>query len=61
MTGLTGYGFELDIHDNGTCGDTSDDHVGVDALTLCSASQGTPTSLASQDITATLDLGDPLA
>ena len=58
MTGLTGYGVELDIHDNATCGDTSDDHVGVDALTLCSASEGTPTSLAAQDVTADFDLAD---
>ena len=29
MAGLTGFGVELDIFDNGDCGDTSDDHVGV--------------------------------
>jgi hypothetical protein len=59
MTGLGGYGVELDLHDNGVCGDTSDDHVGVDDLGLCSASEGTPTSLfASGDLSAVVDLGD---
>ncbi len=59
MTGLPGYGVELDVHDNGVCGDANGDHVGVDDLTLCNAKQGTPTSLfASGDLSATVDLGD---
>jgi hypothetical protein len=58
MTGLTGFGVELDIWNNGVCGDVSDDHVGVDDLTECSASQGTPTSLVSQDLTSLVDLAD---
>ena len=59
MMGLTGYGTELDLYDNGVCGDTNGNHVGVDDLTLCNAHQGTPTSLfASGDLSATVDLGD---
>ncbi|HEY2518202.1 MAG TPA: hypothetical protein VGI39_45350 [Polyangiaceae bacterium] len=58
MAGLTGYGVEFDIYDNGLCGDPSDDHVGVDTLTTCNASAGTPTSVAASDITATVDLAD---
>jgi hypothetical protein len=58
MTGLAGFGVELDIFDNGVCGDTSDDHVGVDNLDVCNATDGTPTSLYELDVTSTLDLGD---
>lgn len=59
MTGLSGYGVELDLHDNGVCGDSSEDHVGVDDLALCSSAEGTPTSLfASGDLSAVVDLGD---
>jgi hypothetical protein len=59
MTGLDGFGVELDVHDNGVCGDSSDDHVGVDALGLCSSAEGTPTSLfASSDLSSVVDLGD---
>ena len=58
MTGLTGYGVELDIYDNATCGDDSGDHVGVDDLTLCHPEEGTPTSLAETDVTGTVDLAD---
>lgn len=58
MGGLNGYGVELDIHNNGTCGDPSGDHVGVDALTLCDTANGTVTSLAAADATSTVDLAD---
>jgi hypothetical protein len=59
MTGLMGYGAELDLYDNTVCGDTNGDHVGVDDLTLCNAMEGTPTSLfASGNLSATVDLGD---
>ena len=59
MAGLSGFGVELDIFDNDVCGDTSNNHVGVDDLTICNAGAGTPTSLAEVDLaTATLDLGD---
>jgi hypothetical protein len=59
MTGLSGFGAELDLHDNAVCGDTNGDHVGIDALALCDAKEGTPTSLfASGDLSATVDLGD---
>jgi hypothetical protein len=58
MDGLSGYGVELDIHNNGGCGDGSDDHVGVDSLADCSAMSGQPQSLFSSDVTSTLDLAD---
>jgi hypothetical protein len=59
MTGLVGYGVELDLYDNAVCGDTNGDHVGVDDLTLCNTMEGTPTSLyATGDLTAMVDLGD---
>jgi hypothetical protein len=59
MTGLTGYGAELDLYDNAVCGDTNGDHVGVDDLALCNHHEGTPTSLfASGDLSAMVDLGD---
>jgi hypothetical protein len=58
MAGLAGYGVELDIYDNAECGDTSNDHVGADSLTLCDAMEGTPTSLQEQDVSSMLDLAD---
>jgi hypothetical protein len=56
MEGLAGYGVELDIHNNGSCGDSSDDHVGVDSLADCSS--GLPQSLFSTDVSSTFDLAD---
>jgi hypothetical protein len=56
MAGLAGFGVELDIFNNETCGDTSADHVGIDDLASCPG--GTPTSLYETDITSMLDLGD---
>jgi len=58
MTGLSGYGVELDIYDNGVCGDSNNDHVGIDDLSICSAKEGTPTSLTTADVTGTVDLAD---
>jgi hypothetical protein len=58
MTGLAGYGIELDTFDNRTCGDVSADHVGVDSLSVCSPDAGFPTSLVSKDVTAIVDVGD---
>ncbi len=58
MGGLTGFGVELDILDNEACGDSSDDHVGVDDLATCPAQAGMPTSLFEADVTSVLDLGD---
>ena len=58
MSGLDGYGVELDIFQNGNCGDVSNDHVGVDLLTVCSAGDGTPTSIAAADVSAVTDLAD---
>jgi Bacterial lectin/Stigma-specific protein, Stig1 len=59
MGGLTGYGVEFDVYNNGQCGDVSDDHVGVDSLAFCNASPSLPTSLfASPDLTATINLAD---
>lgn len=59
MAGLNGYGVELDIHNSGSCGDVSDDQVGIDDLTVCDPSNNAPTSLfASPDLSAQVDLGD---
>jgi hypothetical protein len=58
MTGLGGYGVELDIVDNGACGDVSGNHVGVDSLANCPASNGQPTSLFSDDLSGVVDLAD---
>jgi hypothetical protein len=55
MGGLAGYGVELDIYNNGVCGDTSADHVGVDSLSECAQQ---PTSLFASDLTGTIDLAD---
>ena len=57
MEGLDGFGVELDIYNNGQCGDSNGDHVGIDRLNNCGS--GLPTSLfASPDLTGTVDLGD---
>jgi hypothetical protein len=59
MGGLGGYGVEFDVYDNGQCGDTSSDHVGVDALSPCSSNSSMPTSLfASADLTSKINLAD---
>ncbi len=57
MAGLTGFGAELDIYDNGNCGDGNANHVGIDTLNSCGNSF--PTSLfASNDLTGTVTLYD---
>jgi hypothetical protein len=57
MTGLDGFGVELDVYDNGKCGDSNADHVGIDLLKDCGS--GMPTSLfASPDLTGTVTLDD---
>jgi hypothetical protein len=43
VSGLTGYGFELDTRQS-TCDDPMSDHVGIDGLSPCSTS-GPPTAL----------------
>jgi hypothetical protein len=59
MGGLGGYGVELDVYDNGQCGDTSSDHVGIDSLSPCPSGSSLPTSLfASSDLTSTINLVD---
>jgi hypothetical protein len=59
MGGLGGYGVEFDVYDNGQCGDTSSDHVGVDSLSPCSTNSSMPTSLfASADLTSKINLAD---
>jgi hypothetical protein len=59
MGGLTGYGVEFDVYNNGQCGDVSDDQVGVDSLAFCNSSPQLPTSLfASPDLTSTINLAD---
>ncbi len=58
MTGLDGYGVEFDIFGNGSCGDISADHVGVDSLANCPEGSSLPTSLFSTDATGIVDLAD---
>ncbi len=58
MAGLTGFGVEFDIFNNGACSDTSADHVGVDELAMCSAQAGMPTSVFEADLTSVVDVGD---
>jgi hypothetical protein len=58
MLGLSGYGVELDIYDNGGCGEASGDHVGVDSLASCSNNSGLPESLSSTDVSSVFDLAD---
>jgi hypothetical protein len=58
MTGLDGYGVELDIYDNGVCGDLSGNQVGVDDLSTCNAMEGTPSSLSAVDVSSMVDLAD---
>ena len=57
MSGLDGYGVELDIYNNSSCGDSNANHVGIDQLTSCGGGQ--PTSLfESPDLTGTVNLFD---
>jgi Bacterial lectin len=50
MEGLDGFGVELDIYNNGQCGDSNSDHVGIDMLSDCA---GLPTSIfASSALTS---------
>jgi hypothetical protein len=35
ITGLTGFGVEIDEFDNGSCGDSNSNHIGIDSLALC--------------------------
>ena len=46
IAGLTGYGFELDTRKE-TCSDPNANHVGVDALTPCSAGSSLPKALTA--------------
>jgi hypothetical protein len=57
MSGLIGYGVELDVYDNNQCGDSNANHVGIDSLDSCGS--GLLTSLfASPDLTGTVTLSD---
>jgi hypothetical protein len=57
MSGLTGFGAEFDVYDNGQCGDGNANHVGIDVLNSCGS--GLLTSLfASPDLTGTVTLSD---
>ena len=58
VVGLGGYGVEFDINDNGSCGDISDDQLGVDSLANCPAGNPLPTSLFSTDLTNQIDMAD---
>jgi hypothetical protein len=57
MEGLDGFGVEFDIYDNGNCGDSNADHVGIDLLSNCGS--GMPKSLAtSANLSSTVNLDD---
>ena len=57
MSGLDGFGVELDIYNNNGCGDSNANHVGIDQLTSCGS--GELTSLyASGDLGSMLNLFD---
>jgi hypothetical protein len=59
LVGLSnGFAVELDTFNNQDCGDTSDDHVGVDSVASCAAASGQPTSLAAVDVTSQVDIAD---
>jgi hypothetical protein len=58
MAGLDGFGVELDIFNNKLCSDTSNDHVGVDLLTICDTGAKTPITLGLADVSGTVDLAD---
>jgi hypothetical protein len=59
ISGLTGYGVELDIYNNMNCGDTNNDHIGIDLLPPCEPCvDTTPTSLYASQVTNFVDLGD---
>lgn len=56
MAALKGFGVEFDIFDNDVCGDTNDDHVGIDDLETCDAG-GAPASIFATSVLG-VDLGD---
>ncbi len=56
MGNLGGYGVEFDLYNNGQCGDSSSDHIGIDQLETCGSTM--PTSLFVKDMTGTLDIAD---
>jgi hypothetical protein len=60
MGGLDGYGVELDIYDNGRCGDMNANHVGIDWLLSCGADAGTalPTSLFASAPPGAINIAD---
>jgi hypothetical protein len=58
VVGLGGYGVEFDINDNDSCGDVSNDQLGVDSLANCPTADPLPTSLFSTDLTAIIDMAD---
>jgi hypothetical protein len=58
MTGLSGYGVELDIYDNGVCGDADDNHTAVDQLALCDPTDLFPTPVQVSANLMPDDIGD---
>jgi hypothetical protein len=54
MGGLDGYGVEIDVFNNGMCGDNDGNHIGVDALPSCTNNMPTPlfvtTNLTNPDL-----------
>jgi len=45
--GLTGYGVELDIFNNGPCDGGNGNHAGIDVLSACGTNAGVPTPVAT--------------
>ncbi len=58
MSGLTGFGAEFDIYDNGQCGDGNANHVGIDSLNDCGSEELLTSLFASPDLTGTVTLSD---
>jgi hypothetical protein len=60
MSGLSGWGAELDIYDDQDCSDADNDHAGIDTLTSCGTGEPTPlaTSPYLYDSSPTHGVGD---
>jgi hypothetical protein len=58
FTGLSGYGVELDLYNNGVCNDADDNHTAVDQLAACDPTDGLPTAVQVSANLAPDDIGD---
>lgn len=47
VSGLSGFGVEMDYYNNAECGDASANHVSIDSLASCGS--GSPTTLTEND------------